>query len=71
MMLFAGAPILLIKGINSINRVLDIKKKGLASAGPFFCLDDSTGLLRRRLPAAPRSDGGFYQVAVNSLSGFR
>jgi hypothetical protein len=32
MMLFAGAPILLIKGINSINRVLDIKKKGLASA---------------------------------------
>jgi hypothetical protein len=36
MMLSAGAPILLIKGINSINRFLDLKKEGLAGAGPFF-----------------------------------
>jgi len=28
--------ILLIKGINSINRVLDLEKEGLAGAGLFF-----------------------------------
>ena len=37
MMLYVKVQISLIKGINSINRVLDFKKKGLAGVGLFFC----------------------------------
>jgi hypothetical protein len=51
MMLFAGAPILLIKGISSINRVLKKKKRDLPGGQfLFFCLDDPMDCFVASLP---------------------